>query len=168
MKQLCAAVFFLTFTTGGATTAFAQHEGHVMAPAPAQEMPQMPMPKPKPKPKPKAPPRRSEPSRPAKPLAETLQPLMVHFERLKHWAGKVQMDFERLRTIENPDELREAMRQHSLMLDQLQMMLIEYEALLNDQMRPSERPANREASAPNESARSPQGAHAGPSQEKKP
>ena len=162
MKQLCAAVFCLTLAAGAASPGFAQHEGHAMPPASAQEMPQMPMPKPK------AVPRGSAPARPARPLADALQPLRVRFEGLKEWAGKVQMDFERLRTIENQDELREAMRKHSLMLDQLQMMLIEYEALLKDQTRPPEKRASGEAPRPSEPARPPHGAHAGSSQEIKP
>ncbi len=134
-----------------------------MAPAPA---PQKPMPKPK------ASPSRREPTIPrsgtAKPLAEALQPLKVHFERVKQWAGKVQIDFERLRTIENRDELREAMRQHSLMLDQLQMMLIEHEALLKDQMRPAAGAAERPAVETSGSSAPAQGAHTGHPEQRKP
>ncbi len=161
MKQLWAALFFLIFVPGGAATALAQHEGHVMAPAPAQ---QMPMPKPKPKASPNDPERAKPPANPAK-RDEALQPVKVHFDRLKQWAGKVQMDFERLRTIDNLDELRDAMRRHSLMLDQLQMMLIEHEALLKDQMRPRSGRGSAETSQPSASAH---GAHAVQLEEKKP
>ncbi len=164
MKQLWAALFFLIFVPGGAPTALAQHEGHVMAPAPAQ---QMPMPRPKPKASPNDPERPKPPANPAK-RDEALQPVKVHFDRLKQWASKVQMDFERLRTIDNLDELRDAMRRHSLMLDQLQMMLIEHEALLNDQMRPPPGPAKRGAVETDHSPSGPHGTHAAHSEEKKP
>jgi len=160
MKRLCAARLFLVLVLGGPAVSLAQHEGHVTALAPAQ---QMPMPKPKASP---ARPERAKP--PAKPLAEALQPVKVHFERLKQWASKVQMDFERLRALDNPDELRDAMRQHSLMLDQLQMMLIEHGALLNDQMRPSASPAKRDAAETSRLSASQHGAHAVASEEKKP
>ena len=160
MKRLCAALLFLGLVLGGPAVALAQHKGHVMALAPAQ---QMPMPKPKASP---AGPERAKP--PAKPLAEALQPVKVHFERLKQWAGEVHMDFERLRTIHDLDELRDAMRQHSLMLDQLQMMLIEHEALVNDQMRLPASPAKRDAAETTRPSASPHGAHSVASEEKKP
>jgi hypothetical protein len=128
MKRLSAALFVFIPVLGGAATVFAQHEGHTMAPPPLQA----------PKPGPQAPVRRSERTRPPqKSLAEALEPIKMHFDRVFEWAGKIQLDFERLRTLDNQEELREAMRQHSLMLDQFRMMLIEHRALLRDQTSPA-------------------------------